>query len=238
MGFPLDVSETGHWNDQLFYLALGLTGAAFVLVTLVLVYFLIRYRAREGHAAYYTHGDSLKARWLTISLAIIVFLAIDVNLAFHDHFAWDAIWGHPPNPAQALRVQIFPEQYAWNIRYAGPDGNFGTLDDVTTINQLHIPLDRPVLVALKSKDVIHSFFLPNFRIKQDVLPGVVTHLYFKAKKQGAFDIACAELCGLGHYRMRGELTVESDPDFQSWLVRQTTQSAAESNWGWQWEVEK
>jgi len=115
-------------------------------------------------------------------------------------------------------VRVEPEQFAWNAQYAGPDGVFDTADDVRVINDLHVPIGRPVLVSLKSKDVIHSFFLPNFRIKQDAVPGIVTHLTFEATKTGTYDIACAQLCGLGHYRMRGELTVDSQKDFDKWIL--------------------
>lgn len=98
---------------------------------------------------------------------------------------------------------------------------------------MHVPVDRPVIVALQSKDVVHSFFLPNFRIKQDSVPGMVTSLFFKAAKQGTYDIACAEHCGLGHYRMRGVLTVESEEKFQGWLHEQVT-TTPDLTWGWKW----
>jgi cytochrome c oxidase subunit 2 len=233
--FPEDVSAAGFVVDKLFYLALFLIGAAFLLVAASLVYFLVRYRARAGRKAYYTHGNSLKASGLTAALALTVFFAIDVNLAYHDHFAWETLWSRPTDPQTALRVEIMAEQFVWNIRYPGPDGKFGTADDVTTINQLYVPVDRPVLVALKSKDVIHSFFLPNFRIKQDALPGLATYASFKAKKSGTYDIACAEHCGLGHYRMRGNLIVEPEKEFESRLTAQTPE-APDKNWGWGWRI--
>ena len=166
----------------------------------------------------------------------MVFLFIDVNLAYHDHQAWDAVWGSPPRAADALHVQIMPEQFAWNIRYAGPDGIFRTSDDVTTINQLHVPVNRPVIVQLSSKDVIHSFFLPNLRIKMDAVPGLVTSLYFQAVKPGTYDIACAEHCGFGHYRMRGFLVVESQRELAVWLAEQAKEGPPDLSWGWNWAV--
>jgi cytochrome c oxidase subunit 2 len=168
-------------------------------------------------------------------LALVVFLLIDVNLAYQDHAAWEAVWGAPPSAAEALHVEVMPEQFAWNIRYAGPDGIFRTADDVTTINQLHIPANRPVIVQLSSKDVIHSFFLPNLRIKMDAVPGLVTSLYFQAVKAGTYDIACAEHCGFGHYRMRGFLVVEeSTKAFDAWLAAQANEGSPDLNWGWDW----
>jgi cytochrome c oxidase subunit 2 len=233
--FPPDVSQTGVWVDRLFWLASTLTGIAVVAVIGALAYFLVRYRARPNRSAFYTHGDSPRALGLTIGLAVAVFLLIDVNLAYHDHVAWEAVWGAPPTTTDALRVEIMPEQFAWNIRYAGPDGQFRTADDVTTINQLHVPAHRPVIVQLSSKDVIHSFFLPNLRIKMDAVPGLVTSLYFQAVKPGTYDIACAEHCGFGHYRMRGFLIVEeSDLAFEQWLAAQAREGSPDSSWGWNW----
>ncbi len=233
-GFPVDISTTGYRVDRLFWLALWLTGIAFALVVGALTYFLICYRARSDRRAYYTHGDSHGAISLTGGLALLVFLLIDVNLAYHDHAAWQAVWGAPPSAKEALRVEIMPEQFAWNIRYAGPDGVFRTADDVTTINQLHVPINRPVIVQLSSKDVIHSFFLPNLRIKMDAVPGMVTSLYFQAKTSGTYDIACAEHCGFGHYRMRGFLVVESREAFTTWMVGQSKARPPDSSWGWNW----
>jgi cytochrome c oxidase subunit 2 len=232
--FPQDISTTGHVVDQLFWLAAGLTGVAFLLVVAALGYFLLRYRARPDRRAYYTHGDSRGALFVTGGLALVVFLLIDVNLAYQDHAAWEAVWGAPPSAAEALHVEIMPEQFAWNIRYAGPDGVFRTADDVTTINQLHVPANRPVVVQLSSKDVIHSFFLPNLRIKMDAVPGMVTSLYFQATTPGTYDIACAEHCGFGHYRMRGFLIVDSTEAFDTWMADQATEGPPDSSWGWPW----
>jgi len=234
-GFPVDISTTGHYVDGLFWLASGLTGVAFLAVVGALGYFLIRYRASATRRAYYTHGDSRGALFVTGGLALLVFCLIDVNLAYHDHTAWDVVWGSPPSSRDALRVEVMPEQFTWNIRYAGPDGVFHTADDVTTINQLHIPANRPVIVQLSSKDVIHSFFLPNLRIKMDAVPGLVTSLYFEAVKPGTYEIACAEHCGFGHYRMRGFLVVEeSTKAFDTWLAAQANEGSPDLSWGWDW----
>ena len=233
--FPQDVSATGYVVDRLFWLALGLTGVACVAVASALGYFLFRYRTAPHRKAFYTHVDSPRALALTGGLALAVFVLIDVNLAYHDHAAWAVAWGAPPSAREALRVEIMPEQFAWNIRYAGADGVFRTADDVTTINQLHVPVNRPVITQLSSKDVIHSFFLPNFRIKMDAVPGMVTSLYFKAKRTGTYDIACAEHCGFGHYRMRGFLVVEeSEETFTRWLNDQTQEGPPDLSWGWDW----
>jgi cytochrome c oxidase subunit 2 len=133
------------------------------------------------------------------------------------------------------------EQFAWNIHYPGPDGKFGRTDntlvsaenplgldrkdpdakdDLVTPNQLHLPVDRPVLVRLSSKDVIHSFGLYEMRVKQDAIPGMQIPVWFTPTRVGEYEISCSQLCGLGHYRMRGFVTVESQADFQAWLKDQ------------------
>ncbi len=232
--FPPDVSATGYVVDRLFWFALGLTGAAFLAVAAVLGFCLVRYRQTPGRKAFYTHGESRPARWLTIALACFIFLVMDVNLAVHDDAAWQLAWGNPPHLKEPLRVEIMPEQFAWNIRYAGKDGLFRTADDVTTINQLHVPVGRAVAVQLSSKDVIHSFFLPNLRIKMDAVPGMVTALYFQPMRLGAYEIACAEHCGFGHYRMRGFLTILKPDEFERWLSDQARENPPDLSWGWDW----
>src|SRR6476661_6424843 len=164
---------------------------------------------------------------------------------------WAARVDHVPSESEALVVQVTGEQFAWNVRYAGPDGKFGKTDiklldlqtnplgvdrsdpdakdDVTTLNQLYLPANRPVIVKLRSKDVIHSFNVPEFRVKQDAIPGLTIPIWFipnvttaeMRQKTGnpnfQYEIACAQLCGLGHYRMRGFVTVLSTEEFQKWM---------------------
>jgi len=216
MWFPEDASKTGFLIDNLFYLAFTLTAVTFVIVLAILTAFLFKYRSRKTQKAYYTQGDSPKALVFTAVLALLVFVILDINLAYHDHKAWEQIWAKP-DLSKALQIRIKPEQFVWNAEYAGKDGKFDTADDIKIQNDVHIPVDRPIFASLQSKDVIHCFFLPQFRIKQDVIPGMVTHISFEAKKTGVFDIACAQHCGLGHYRMRGSLTVQSEEDFNKWI---------------------
>lgn len=235
-GFPPDASAAGKWVDELFGQAAFWTGSAFLGVAAILAVCLILFRERPGRRAHYTHGESRGSRWATACFAVSVFLVLDVQLAFRDHLAWEKTWGRPPVPSEAVRVEVMPEQFAWNIRYPGPDGAFRTADDVTSINQLCVPLGRPVAVRLTSRDVIHSFFLPNFRVKMDAVPGMVTALHFTAKEPGTYDIACAEHCGFGHYRMRGFLTVLTPEEFETWLADRAKEDSPDMSWGWDWEA--
>ena len=209
---PEAVTTTAPEIDRLFYLVLVITGVAFLLVQATLLVFLIRYRRRPGVRAAYTHGNTaVEIIWTVIPALILI------GLTVQSQRVWAKVRGTPPPPD--LNVEIMAEQFAWNIRYPGADGQFGTSDDVTTINQLHLPLNQTVLFHIKSKDVIHSFFVPQFRMKQDAVPGLTSRMWVSATKPGKFEIACAELCGLGHYRMRGFLEIESPEAFQAWLAK-------------------
>lgn len=212
---PEGVSTIAPAVDDLFYLILWITGVAFVLVQVTLVWFLIRYRRREGVPAGYTHGNNIaEIVWTVVPTILLVFLAL------RSQTVWSQMRGTPP--PHDLEVEITAEQFAWNIRYAGPDGTLNTADDVTNINQLHLPAQKTVLIHLKSKDVIHSFFVPAFRFKQDAVPGVTGRLWINAVKPANLEIVCAELCGLGHYRMRGFLVVEPAAAFDAWMAAQIT----------------
>ena len=123
-------------------------------------------------------------------------------------------------PPSDFYVHATGKQFNWEFVYPGPDGKFGTEDDLTTDNQLYVPVGKVIHVMLTSKDVIHSFFLPHFRLKQDAVPGMKIPVWFKAKETGQFDIVCAELCGWGHYRMIGRVFVhENQAGFMEWLKK-------------------
>jgi cytochrome c oxidase subunit 2 len=123
-------------------------------------------------------------------------------------------------------VEVVARQFEWRLRYPGRDGMLGTRDDLFLTNDLHLPVDEDILIQLKSMDVLHSFFLPNMRIKQDAVPGMKIPVWFKAKETGQFDIVCAELCGWGHYKMKGRITIESREDFNRWLDDQYARQQA------------
>ena len=209
--FPEGVSTYAPQIDRLFTIILWITGLIFFAVEGALLWFLIHYRRRPNQPAAYIHGNT-KAEiiWTVIPALIVIWLAVGSQRV------WSHIQGPPPPHQQ--EIEVTAEQFAWNIRYAGADEILHTADDIETINQLHIPVGQVVLVQLQSKDVIHSFFLPQFRLKRDAVPGITGRVWLQATKSGQFEIVCAELCGLGHYRMRGFLTLEPPEAFQAWLT--------------------
>ena len=221
MQLPEGVSSFSGDIDWLFRLILWITGVIFIVVELLLVFFIIRYRRRPGQKAHYTHGNNrLEVIWTIVPAVICVVLALLSRRLWADI--------KQRMPEDAMQIEVTAEQFAWNIRYPGPDGKLGTPDDIVTLNQLHFPVGKKVVVSLHSKDVIHSFFLPEFRVKQDAVPGMTTKVWFDAARVGHWEIACAELCGLGHYRMKGFLTADSPEDFEKWLAEQAAAQSAEA----------
>jgi cytochrome c oxidase subunit 2 len=219
MRLPENVSTYGGQIDGLFHLILWITGTIFVLVEALLLFFLFRYRYREGRVPRYTHGSNrLEVLWTIVPAVICVILAL------MSRRSWAEI--KQSIPREALNIEITAEQFAWNIRYPGPDGKLETPDDIVTLNQLHFPVGRAVVVTLHSKDVIHSFFLPEFRVKQDAVPGLSTRIWFEATRVGHWEIACAELCGLGHFRMKGFVTVETPEEFERWLAETAREASS------------
>ena len=210
---PENVSTYGGEIDYLFYVIYYITGATFILVTVAMIAFLIMYRRREGRRAIYSHGNTtLEIIWTVIPAVILIVLS------FMSQSTWAKIKSHAP-PSD-LQIQVIAKQFNWEIVYPGPDGKFGTADDLSLENQLHVPVGKVVHVVLASKDVIHSFFLPNLRLKQDTVPGRDILAWFEATKAGKYEMPCAELCGFGHSGMKGWLYVHTPEDYAKWAKEQ------------------
>ncbi|OGP30245.1 MAG: cytochrome c oxidase subunit II [Deltaproteobacteria bacterium GWA2_57_13] len=213
---PENVSTFGEEIDYLFYVIYYITGAVFILVTVLMLLFLILYRRREGRRARYSHGNTaLEITWTVIPAVILVVLA------FMSASTWGKVKRHAP-PSD-FQVQVTAKQFNWEIVYPGPDRKFGTEDDFQTENDIHVPVNKVVHVVLKSKDVIHSFFLPNLRLKQDAVPGRDILVWFEATKPGKYELPCAELCGFGHSGMRGWLYVDTPEQFEKWVKESWSQ---------------
>jgi cytochrome c oxidase subunit 2 len=206
---PEDVSTYGAEIDSLFYIIYYITGAAFILVTLLMIAFLIMYRQREGRRATYTHGNTaLEITWTVIPAVILIVLS------FMSVSTWGKVKTHAPQ--SDFEVQVTAKQFNWEILYPGPDKKFGTEDDFRVDNDMHVPVNKVIRIVLKSSDVIHSFFLPNLRLKQDAVPGRDILAWFEATKPGKYELPCAELCGFGHSGMRGWLYVDTPEEYEKW----------------------
>lgn len=202
--------------DRMFYVILAITGVILVGVQVTLVYFLVRYRSREGRRAAFVEGSNRAEFVWTLIPAIII-----VGLAIASQSVWSKIKDPDRFPRDGLELRIEARQYAWGVTYPGVDGELGTDDDFTRYNELHVPVGRPVVIELTSADVIHSFFVPAFRIKQDAVPGLTTKVWFEATDVGEYALACAELCGIAHYNMGGRVIVHPRDEFDTWVAAQT-----------------
>jgi cytochrome c oxidase subunit 2 len=212
---PLKASTFAGEIDGLFTAVLIITGIAFVVVEIGLVWFSLKYRNRPGRTAYYTHGNNTaEIIWTAIPAVTVVALGLVSN-----HY-WKQIKGRDSVPADSYPIAVHAKQFEWQYTYPGPDGKLGTADDYTIRNQLHVPVNRNVVVILTSEDVIHSFFVPVFRLKQDAVPGLTIRAWFNATVPGEYELGCAELCGIGHYKMRTRVTVHTQADFDAWVKQQ------------------
>lgn len=243
-GLPHDASVDGFRIDALIHFTLAAITIIFVVVAAFLLYSLFKHR--RDRPAEYSHGSRGSIALVVGSVAVVL-LGVDGYLFVHTltdmrrHF-----WNFEKAEATegAVRIQVNARQWSWSARYAGADGRFGTPDDVVTTDDVRIPIGVPVIVQLASTDVIHSMNLPNFRVKQDAVPGMITRLTFQAKELGEYEIACAQHCGPNHYKMRGLLTVLPPEGFRAWLaaagedaLRAYDPEDEGAHWGWEWRSE-
>lgn len=215
---PAPISSFGSEIDSLYYMILAITGAIFVIVEVALIVFIIRYRHREGRRAEYSHG-SKKAEfvWTIIPFILVMFIAYASNDVWIEAKVADRVEAVARN---ALPYKVTAKQFEWNVTYPGADERLDTGDDFVVRNRLHVPVGRPVRIELTSEDVIHSFFVPDLRVKQDAVPGMLIPVWFQAEQAGEYPLACAELCGLGHYRMRASVTVHTADDYDRWVAEE------------------
>ena len=238
---PLDASFDGFRNDALFNVTMLMVSVLFVIVTGILLWSIVMHR-QGRHAPRYERGIGRRHLLFTVVITAIIFLGVDGTLLVDSYLDLDQVlWKFPPAEAHPLEIEVWAQQWVWNVRYAGDDGSFGTPDDIVTLNDLHVPVGRPVVVHLRSKDVVHSFWAPSFRIKQDAVPGIETRVWFAAKRPGRYELGCAQHCGVSHYRMRGVITVESAESFDAWRRAQSAlakkkydEEDTDAHWGWPW----
>jgi len=235
LGLPVQASAQAVQLDRVTLLVHALMAVLFVGWSVYFVYVLFRFRQRRQPAADHHGSRGHWSTWSEIGVAVVEILL----LAAFSIPAWASRLNPPADGALVVRVTA--QQFSWLVHYPGPDGEFGRVDaaaisadnpsgldrssmhaadDVVLINDMHLPVGRNVIVQLSARDVIHSFGVPAMRVKQDAIPGLMTPVWFTPTLEGRFDIACSQLCGLGHYRMRAVITVERPEGFANWLSAQ------------------
>lgn len=230
--FPPAITAIGHTIDAQFMRTLWITGVVFILAQLGLAWAVFRYRDRGQRATHFEGNMGMEVLWTLATVILFVGLGIYGEAAWAEVHFRDAATG-------AVQVEVTGQQFAWWFRYPGADGKFGVVkpelisastgnpvgldrnnadakDDVVWPT-LAVPVNREVELILRSEDVTHSFFVRELRLKQDAVPGMLIHIHFTATEIGQYEIVCAELCGLGHYKMRSLLNVMSDADYAKFL---------------------
>jgi cytochrome c oxidase subunit II len=229
------IASNWDYIDTTIIITFWITGVAFVLIIFFIAYCVFRFRHREGQEAHYEPENKRLEWWLTIATSLGVAGLLAPGLVVWKDFV--------TVPAGASEIEVMGQQWQWSFRLPGKDGVLGKSSDaavaadnpfglnkedpqaqddlVIEAADLHLPLGKPIKVLLRSKDVLHNFYVPEFRAKMDLIPGMVTYFWFTPTRSAKFDILCFELCGTGHYTMRGSVVVEDDAAYQTWLSQQT-----------------
>jgi len=201
--------------DFIFSLVFWIVGAWFLATELVFFWLILRFRKRDGVKAQYITGElESEKRW--IHWPHMAVLAFDVLILFFAIRVWYEVKQDLP-PAQET-VRVIAQQWAWSFVHPGPDGLLDTADDIKTVEELHVKVGTLYHFKLESRDVLHSFSVPVFRLKQDVIPGRVITGWFQATKTGSYDIQCAEICGIGHALMPGRIVIETPEQHTAWMA--------------------
>ena len=228
--------------DTLLNFIFYLTAAVFVLTQTVYIYYLVKYRKRPGSKAYYSHGNNkLELIWTAIPTAIFL------GLVIYSNRLWAEL--HSPPPEDAVKVDVVSYQFGWDMRYAGADGRLGKVDvhsysmdnkfglvpddpagdDDFSSTELVIPVNKPVHIYLHSRDVIHSFYVPAFRLYQAAVPGrTIAWVWFEPTKTGNYELACSQICGSGHYNMKAPIRVVTQEEFEKWQAGKIQAKAEEA----------
>ncbi len=200
--------------DGLILLVTVLTGFWLILSEAVFFGFILRYRRKEGVKADYITGEEKElSRWVHGPHYLII--VCDIFIIYGAVQVWYNVKQNLP-PAQQV-VRVIAQQWAWSFVHPGPDGKLDTPDDIKTVDELHVQKDTVYHYHLEARDVLHSFSVPVFRLKQDAIPGRVITGWFEATKTGSFDIQCAEICGLGHGVMVGRIVIETPEQHMAWM---------------------
>ena len=268
LGLPVNMSVQGAAIDEINAIVHWLMLVLFVGWGLFFIVSLVKFRASKNAKADYS---GVKSHLSSLLEAVVAVIEIVILFGFGFPI-WAARVTDVPSTYESVHLRVVAQQFAWNFHYPGPDGKFGKTrpdlvdeqenpvgldrssdnasDDFYTVNQLHVPVNKKIRIDLSSLDVIHSFSLPELRVKQDAIPGMVIPVHFTAtmtsdeflkttigtKREGkSLEVTCAQLCGLGHYRMRGFFTVHDDEGYQAWLEEQAEYLEEESGDNDDWD---
>lgn len=230
------IASNWGYIDTTLVITFWITGAVFAAVVLFMAYCIFRFRHKEGRVAAYEPENKRLEIWLTVITGIGVAAMLVPGL-----FVWAQFVTVPDD---ATEVEVVAQQWQWSYRLPGEDGILGKADNrlisgdnplgidprdpdgaddvVVDAEDLHLPIGKPVVMLLRSIDVLHDFYVPEFRAKMDMVPGSITYFWFTPTRTGEFEVLCAELCGTGHGFMRGFVQIENEDDYQAWLVDQLT----------------
>jgi cytochrome c oxidase subunit 2 len=222
--------------DDTLAITLGVTGIFFVVLNLFMVYSVIRFRHRAGRRAAYEPENKKTERWLIVGTTIGIIALLAPGLFVYAEYV--------SPPQDAIYVEALSQQWQWRFRFPGEGGKFGASDArfvnqanpfgldpadpasqanvLVNSNEVHLPLGKPVRMLLRSHDVLHDFYVPQFRARMNIVPGMMTTFWFTPTKAGRYEILCAQLCGIGHFNMRGHVVVEDEASFRRWLTVQPT----------------
>jgi cytochrome c oxidase subunit 2 len=245
IGLPPNASEHGYQIDHIIEFSHWFMGALFVGWSVFFIYVLLRFRKGRHPVADHEgvkSGISTHLEFAVVLIEAVLLVGFAIPL-------WAKRVNQFPENKDAILVHAIGQQFNWNFHLPGPDGQFGRRDialvsnsnplgldpsdpagkdDIVVLGELHVPVGRPVIIELSSKDVIHNFCLPHMRIAQDAIPGQIIPMWFKPIKTGSYEVVCGQLCGLGHYSMKGMLVVDNPADYQAWLKERVELSGSQT----------
>ena len=245
IGLPPNASEHGYQIDHIIEYCHWFMGALFLGWSVFFVYVLLRFRKGKHPVADHEgvkSGISTHLEFAVVLIEAVLLVGFAIPL-------WAKRVNQFPETKDAILVHAVGQQFNWNFHLPGPDGQFGrrevalvsnsnplgldpkdpaSKDDIVVLGELHVPVDRPVIIELSSKDVIHNFALPHMRMAQDAIPGQIIPMWFKPTKPGNYEVVCGQLCGLGHYGMKGMLVVDNPEEYQAWLKERVELSGAQT----------